>query len=100
LEEVLQLADYRHLLFQGAKTPAFIARFINSPPQPRNHMVNFNAPKFNRDGLRQGLIKVDPSSRIWIPLADILAATDQTIEETNHGVGKRSFTIFHLILGV
>ncbi|MFH1934669.1 MAG: N-6 DNA methylase [Pseudomonadota bacterium] len=75
LEEVLQLADYRRLLFQNAKTPAFIARFINTPPQANRHTVNFNAPKFNRDGLRQGIIKVDPSSRTWIPLADILAAT-------------------------
>ena len=75
LEEVLQLADYRRLLFQGAKTPAFIARFINIPPQPNSHKVNFNAPKFNRDGLRQGIIKINPSSRTWIQLADILAAT-------------------------
>lgn len=75
LEEVLQLADYRRLLFQGAKTPAFIARFINTPPQSNRHTVEFNAPKFNRDGLRQGIIKINPSSRTWIPLADILAAT-------------------------
>ncbi len=75
LEEVLQLADYRHLLFQGAKTPAFIARFINAPPQSDRHKVGFNAPKFNRDGLRQGIIKINPSSRTWIPLADILNAT-------------------------
>ena len=75
LEEVLQLADYRHLLFQGAKTPAFIARFINTPPQSNRHRVEFNAPKFNRDGLRQSIIKINPSSRTWIPLADILTAT-------------------------
>ena len=75
LEEVLQLADYRRLLFQDAKTPAFIARFTNTPPQPNSHTVSFNAPKFNRDGLRQGVIKVDPSSRAWIPLSDILTAT-------------------------
>ena len=75
LEEVLQLADYRRLLFHGAKTPAFIARFVKIPPQINKHNVNFNAPKFNRDGLRQGIIKINPSSRTWIPLADILAAT-------------------------
>ncbi len=75
LEEVLQLADYSFLLFQNALCPAFIARFINTPPQSNRHTVEFNAPKFNRDGLRQGIIKVDPSSRTWIPLADILAAT-------------------------
>lgn len=76
LEEVLQLADYRRLLFQGAKTPAFIARFMNKVPQLNNHTVNFNAPKFNRDGLRQGIIRINPSYRSWIPLADILAATE------------------------
>ena len=75
LEEVLQLADYSFLLFQNALCPAFIARFVNTPPQPHRHTVNFNAPKFNRDGLRQGIIKINPSSRTWIPLADILSAT-------------------------
>lgn len=74
LEEVLQLADYRFLLFQNALCPAFIARFVNTPPQVHRHMVNFNAPKFNRDGLRQGIIKINPSSRTWIPLVDILSA--------------------------
>jgi len=75
LESVLQLADYRHLLFQNAKTPAFIARFKNMPPQPAQHMVEFNAPKFNRDGLRQGAVTITPSSRTWLPLVDILVAT-------------------------
>jgi hypothetical protein len=75
LEEVLQLADYSFLLFQNALCPAFIARFINTAPQSNRHTVNFNAPKFNRDGLRQGIVKINPSSRTWIPLTDILAAT-------------------------
>lgn len=75
LEKVMQLADYRHLLFQNAKTPAFIAYFKNTPPEPVQHLVEFAAPKFNRDGLRQGIVTVNPSARTWIPLADILAAT-------------------------
>lgn len=75
LEKVMQLADYRRLLFQNAKTPAFIARFKNTPPEPAQHLVEFAAPKFNRDGLRQGIVTVNPSACTWIPLADILAAT-------------------------
>ena len=75
LERVVQLADYRRLLFENAKTPAFIARFINTPPELYNNLVEFSAPKFNRDGLRKGVITINPSSRTWIPLADILAAT-------------------------
>lgn len=75
LEKVLQLADYRKLLFQNAKTPAFIARFKKTPPNLKRHQVEFAAPKFNRDGLRKGVIIVNPSMRTWIPLADVLAAT-------------------------
>nr|VFK56927.1 MAG: N-6 DNA Methylase [Candidatus Kentron sp. TC] len=74
LEKVLQLADYRKLLFQGAKAPGFIARFRNAAPKSARHTVEFIAPKFNRDGLRDGLITVDPAARAWIPLGDVLAA--------------------------
>jgi hypothetical protein len=79
LESVLQLADYRHLLFQNAKTPAFITRFKNTVPKVFQHKIEFNAPKFNRDGLRKGIVTVNPSSRTWLPLADILAATQTKI---------------------
>lgn len=76
LEKVQQLADYRKLLFQGARTPAFIARFKNIPPDLGRYNVEFAAPKFNRHGLRKGVIIVNPSSRSWIPLIDVLAATE------------------------
>ena len=78
LETVLQLADYRHLLFQNAKTPAFIARFKNTAPQLSQHRIEFTAPKFNRDGLRKGVVTINPSSRTWLPLADIIATTQKT----------------------
>ncbi|MDZ7665094.1 MAG: hypothetical protein U5K27_07160 [Desulfotignum sp.] len=54
---------------------AFIARFNNSVPKVFQHKIAFNAPKFNRDGLRKGVVTINPSSRTWLPLADILAAT-------------------------
>ncbi len=88
LEEVLQLADYRFLLFQNAICPAFIARFKNIVPDRNRHTVEFNAPKFNRDGLRQGIIKIDPASRTWIPLTDILDATNSKLAPV---VWKRRF---------
>ena len=75
LEKVIQLSDYRFLLFQDALCPAIIARFRNSHPKPELDQIEFTAPKFNRDGLRQGIITVNPSAQTWIPLADILAAT-------------------------
>ncbi|MBW2583547.1 MAG: hypothetical protein JRE36_08220, partial [Deltaproteobacteria bacterium] len=75
MESVLQLADYSFLLFQNALCPAFIARFKNMPPQLAQHLVEFAAPKFNRAGLRQGVVTINPSSRTWLQLDDILAAT-------------------------
>lgn len=73
LKKVLQLADYRFVLFQDAICPAFIALFMNTPPRATD-TVEFSAPKFNRDGLRKGIITVSPIDRTWIPLSDILAA--------------------------
>lgn len=75
LEKIIQLSDYRFLLFQGALCPAIIARFRNELPKTEQHKIEFTAPKFNRDGLRQGIINVNPSAQTWIPLVDILAAT-------------------------
>lgn len=75
LKRVVQLADYRFLLFQDALCPAFIAHFMNIPPQPAVDMVEFSAPKFNRNGLRKGVITFNPTDRTWIPLSDIILAS-------------------------
>ncbi len=79
LERVIQLSDYRFLLFQDALCPAIIARFRNEPSKPEQHKIEFTAPKFNRDGLRKGIITINHSAQAWIPLADILAATQSKI---------------------
>lgn len=75
LRKVIQLADYRFVLFQDALCPAFIALFSKTLPSPAKDTVEFTAPKFNRDGLRKGVITVNPSDRTWIPLSNVLAAT-------------------------
>ena len=79
LEQVIQLADYRFLLFDKASCPAIIARFTNTPPQINHHKIEFNAPKFNRNGLRKGIIIVNPSASSWISLASILESTKKKI---------------------
>ncbi|MBN1906562.1 MAG: N-6 DNA methylase [Deltaproteobacteria bacterium] len=75
LEKVIQLADYRFVLFQNALCPAIIARFKNSSPHAGQHQIEFNAPKFNRDGLRKGVITINPSASSWIHLSEILSAS-------------------------
>lgn len=76
LEKIIQLADYSFLLFQNALCPAIIARFKNKAPNTVQHKIDFIAPKFNRDGLRQGIITVTPPAQSQIPLSDILIATE------------------------
>ena len=79
LEKIINLADFSFLLFKNALCPAFIARFTNTPPNPNEHYVELNAPKFSRDGLRQGIITVNPTDRKWIPLVDVLLGAQKKI---------------------
>ena len=73
LQLVIQLADYRRQLFNDAKTPAMIMKFIKTQPELRNHLIEYNAPKFDRAGLRKGVIYVSPSARSWLPLSKIVS---------------------------
>lgn len=75
LERIVNLADYRLLLFRNAKRPALIARFRNDQPRIGTAVVEHDAPKFRRDSLREGCITISPPDRSWIPLQNILAAT-------------------------
>lgn len=76
LETVVQLADYRFILFKGAICPSVIARFSAKKPDA-NHTVEFIAPKVTRTELRDGLIPVGAADRKWIPLRKLLSAADQ-----------------------
>jgi hypothetical protein len=77
LERVVNLADYRLLLFKNAKRPALIARFRNEPPRLGTATIEHDAPKFRRDSLREGCITISPQDRSWIPLRNILAAAQE-----------------------
>ncbi len=76
LETVIQLADYRFILFKGAICPSVIARFKPQPPEA-DHAVEFIAPKVTLTDLRDGLIAVGAQDRKWIPLQTLLGAAEQ-----------------------
>lgn len=73
LETILQLADYRFILFKDAICPASIVRFYRGKPAP-DHQIEYIAPKVTRVDLRDGLIPVAPKDRKWIPLSRLLEA--------------------------
>ncbi len=77
LDKVVQLADYRFILFKEALCPCNIARFTNHAPDVASHEVEYVAPKVSRADLRDGVISVAPHDRKWIPLQLLLRGAEQ-----------------------
>lgn len=73
LETMVQLADYRFILFKKAICPASIVVFNPAEPDAGHH-IEYIAPKVTRTDLRDGLIPIAPPDRKWIPLSRILTA--------------------------
>lgn len=76
LEKVVQLSDYRFILFTGAICPCLIARFNSKAPAVETHRVEYLTPKVTRIDLRQGAIPIAPSDRKELPLRSLLGAAD------------------------
>ena len=77
LEKVVQLADYRFILFKNASCPSIIARFTAASPDVAVHGVDYETPKVRRIDLREGIIPVAPTDRKRIPLRELLYAADE-----------------------
>ncbi|HEY8902468.1 MAG TPA: N-6 DNA methylase, partial [Chthoniobacterales bacterium] len=77
LEKVVQLSDYRFLLFTGAVCPCLIARFNPSTPNVATHNVEYLTPKVARVDLRQGAIPIPPADRKTLPLRVLLGAAKE-----------------------
>lgn len=77
LERLIQLADYRFILFKDALCPCSVAVFTPKPPDEEKHLIEFCAPKVSRLDLRDGAIEVSADDRKWIPLRLVLAAAEQ-----------------------
>lgn len=77
LDKVVQLADYRFILFKEALCPCNIARFTKHTPDPSTHEIEYVTPKVSRVDLRDGVIPVAPQDRKWIPLRLLLGAAGQ-----------------------
>lgn len=72
LEKVVQLADYRFILFKNAICPSIIARFTAASPDFESHVIDYETPKVRRIDLREGVIPVAPGDRKRIPLRELL----------------------------
>lgn len=77
LDKVVQLADYRFILFKEALCPCNIVRFTKHTPDPSTHEIEYVTPKVSRVDLRDGVIPVASQDRKWIPLRLLLGAAGQ-----------------------
>jgi hypothetical protein len=75
LETMVQLADFRFILFKEAQCPACVVTFSGGAPPP-GHEIEYITPKVTRTDLRDGMIPVAPQDRKWIRLSE-LRATDR-----------------------
>jgi len=77
LEKIVQLADYRFILFKEALCPCNIVIFTPRRPSEASHEIEYIAPKVSRIDLRDGVIQISAQDRKWIPLRLLLAAAEQ-----------------------
>lgn len=77
LDRIIQLADYRRLLFEGAIRPCFIASFRSTPPLQATHIIEYYVPKYLGQDPRAGKIPVLPDDCVSIPLHELLEAAEK-----------------------
>lgn len=73
LEAVLNLADMRKNLFEGAIGPALIVRYRKESPATETHRVQYLAPKTTWSASRAEVIVIAPEDRSDVPLKLVLS---------------------------
>jgi len=77
VEKVVQLADYRKVLFKEARCPCMIVRFRATTPDVTDAVVEYSVPKVTHIDQRDGMIPISPADRKSIPLRWIVSAADR-----------------------
>lgn len=74
VEKIVQLADYRKLMFASAIHAGFILRFQNTKPT-LEHTVIYETPKVSRFDRRRGIIIVEPDDQKAVPQHAVIEAS-------------------------
>jgi len=72
VEKIVQLADFRFVLFE-ATHPCFIIRYVKATPS-LEHTVAYETPKLNRFDRRSGVFVIEPDDQKRVPQRDIFEA--------------------------
>lgn len=74
VEKMVQLADYRKLMFASAIHAGFILRYQKSKPT-LEHTIIYETPKVSRFDRRRGVIVVEPDDQKAVPQRDVVEAS-------------------------
>lgn len=74
VERVVQLADYRFILFEQAKCPSMIVRYRKSQLRDASHRIAYDTPKFNPASRRRGLVTIGSQDHKWLSQARLREA--------------------------
>ncbi len=71
VDKIIQLSDWRHILFENAICPALIIRFAR--PQPaKDYRIEYEVPKVTDYDPRRGVITILPEDRKKVRLPEVL----------------------------
>ncbi len=73
VQKIVQLADWRHILFEHAICPAMIVRFAPRKPSSPDYSIEYDVPKVDRVDPRRGVISILPEDQKRIRISEILA---------------------------
>ncbi|MBE0539860.1 MAG: N-6 DNA methylase [Verrucomicrobia bacterium] len=77
VEAVWQFADYRHILFTGAKCPAMVVKCRATKPDKQTSEISYFTPKVERLDPRRAAIVVSADEQKLLPVSDLLAAASE-----------------------
>jgi hypothetical protein len=74
VEKMVQLADYRKLMFASAIHAGFIIRYQKAKPT-LEHIITYETPKVSRFDRRRGVIVVEPDDQKAVSQRDVVEAS-------------------------
>lgn len=74
VERVVQLADYRKILFEQAKCPSMVVRYLKRKLEDASHRIAYDTPKFNPTSKRRGLVTIASPDHKWLSQAQLREA--------------------------
>jgi len=75
VDKVIQLSDWRRILFENAICPAVIIRFNSQKPK-KDYSIDYEVPKVSYNDPRRGVIDILPEDRKTIQLSEIKKSAD------------------------